>query len=135
MISFTFWSAVPDRKGLKKKNNHHKELQQLSLTQQRAHEDDNLHGGGEVPVALLLAVLLSARLADIPALPHHLPGRGVPHLQSSGDSLGRGMVTFIHQHPASVVPHGEVPAFLAATEVVQPLPLMNERSAQAKSRF
>lgn len=71
-----------------------------------------------MPVGLLFAMLLALHgtsLTAVPTLPHHLPSRGVPHLQSSGDSLVWGMLALVPRDPAFVVPHGEVPAFLAAT--------------------
>lgn len=95
-----------------------KKLEQRELTQQRPHEDDDLHRGGEMPVGLLLAVLLDlgdASLAAVPTRPRHVPSRGVPHLQSSGDSLVRGVLAFVPRGPVFVVPHGEAPTFLVAT--------------------
>lgn len=107
MMLITIRSAVPDRKD--KQTTSPKKLQPHSLTQQRADEDDNLHRGGEMPVGLLFAVLLALRgasIAAVPTLPHHLPGWGVPHLQSPADSLERGMLALVPRDPAFVIPHG-----------------------------
>lgn len=61
----------------------------LALTQQSAHEDDDLRGGGEVPVAPLLAAPAAARRAAV-AAPRHAarrpPALALPLSEPAGRS-------------------------------------------------
>lgn len=82
-----------------------------ALTQQGAHEDDELRGGGEVSVSGLPAALRAAPgpcRAAVAAAPRHLRRGPVPRPQ--GDGAERGGLAAVQRSPTRAVPHGEASA-------------------------